>query len=210
VDGKIYAIGGLQAVGWLFLSTVEEYDPATDRWAKKADMPTKRNFLSTSVVSGKIYAIGGFITWRKSGKALSVVEVYDPTTDTWTKGAEMPTPRWVPATSALKGKIYAIGGTTVTRGKWTTVSEVEVYNPATNRWTKGAEMPTQRGWHATSVSNGKIYVIGGASRGTPVAQPTGILSTVEEFDTGFAINAKGKLPTLWGRLKVWDNSTPGK
>ena len=56
-NGKIYAIGGgLQGVGF---STVEEYDPATDTWTKKADMPTGRFALSTSVVNGKIYAIGG-------------------------------------------------------------------------------------------------------------------------------------------------------
>ncbi|MBI1923874.1 hypothetical protein HYR99_06450 [Candidatus Poribacteria bacterium] len=39
-------------------------------WTKKADMPTARNSLSTSVVDGKIYAIGGLLP-------LGVVEEYD-------------------------------------------------------------------------------------------------------------------------------------
>ena len=30
-----------------------------DTWTRKADMPTARMLLSTSVVDGKIYAIGG-------------------------------------------------------------------------------------------------------------------------------------------------------
>jgi len=31
-------------------------------WTKKADMPTARDSLSTSVVGGKIYAIGGWLS----------------------------------------------------------------------------------------------------------------------------------------------------
>ena len=53
-----------------------------DTWTKKADMPTARAGLSTSVVSGKIYAIGG-----EGG----TVEEYNPVTDTWTKKTRMPT-----------------------------------------------------------------------------------------------------------------------
>jgi len=41
VDGVIYAIGGSEGLpaGDRDLSTVEAYDPATDTWATKADMP---------------------------------------------------------------------------------------------------------------------------------------------------------------------------
>ena len=62
VNGKIYAIGGFgeTSVGGLVVfSTVEAYDPATDTWTKKTDMPTARDVLSTIAVNGKIYAIGG-------------------------------------------------------------------------------------------------------------------------------------------------------
>jgi len=74
VNGIIYVIGGVS--GELALSTVEAYDPATDTWTDKAPMPTARVFLATSVVGGKIYAIGG----RSSGHgaAMSTVEEYNP------------------------------------------------------------------------------------------------------------------------------------
>ena len=58
-------------------------------------------------------------------------------------------------------------------------------------------MPTPRWALSTSVVNGKIYAIGSW-------QP-GITPVVEEYDTGFvpkSVEAKGKLPTLWGQLKV--------
>ena len=59
-------------------------------------------------------------------------------------------------------------------------------------------MPTARRGLSTSAVNGKIYAIGGWN------DQAGILSIVEEYDTGFAgegIEAKGKLPTKWGQIK---------
>lgn len=59
VNGKIYAIGGAYNNSVIY-STVEEYDPVTDTWTYKEDMPTERVYLATSVFDGKIYAIGGY------------------------------------------------------------------------------------------------------------------------------------------------------
>ena len=77
VNGKIYAMGGDGPHG----NHVAVYDPTTDTWEEKADMPTERAFLATSVVKGKIYAIGGTPPGANvamgGGFALSTVEVYD-------------------------------------------------------------------------------------------------------------------------------------
>jgi len=119
VDGKIYAIGGggwLEPAHFMALSSVQEYDPMTDTWAKKANMPTARCYLSTSVVNGKIYAIGGVL---QDMTYTSTVEVYDLATDTWTKRANMPTVRFCLSTSVVNGYIYAIGGGGEVRGPYT-------------------------------------------------------------------------------------------
>ena len=83
VDGKIYVIGGTDNLfGWAdYWSTVLVYDPATDTWTRKTDMPTGRARFSTSLVDGKIYAIGGS---PHRDAEVAAVEVYDPATDTWT------------------------------------------------------------------------------------------------------------------------------
>ena len=203
VNGKIYAIGGGDVEA---LSTEEEYDTVTDTdtWVKKASMPTPGGLHSASMVNGQIYVIGGWAGKLGAiGKALSTVEVYDPAQDRWTKGTEMPTSRWALSTSVVNDKIYAIGGTTVIGRKWATVSDVEVYHPATGKWTKESRMSSPRGWLSTSAVRGKIYAIGGASKYMIGIWDAVLVSTVEEFDTGFAVDTKGKLPTLWGKLKVW-------
>lgn len=61
-------------------------------------------------------------------------------------------------------------------------------------WTKKADMPTARDGLSASAVSGRIYAIGGSSE-------LGILSTVEEYDIGLAVEPKGKLPTKWGEVK---------
>jgi N-acetylneuraminic acid mutarotase len=133
VNGKIYAIGGTAASvhDWPGLATVEEYDPATDTWTPKTDMPARRAYLSASVVNGKIYAIGGGRDLATSGR--STVEEYDPAADKWTTKTLMPTARFFLSTSAVNDKIYAIGGAVTawhTSVPWQGCSTVEEYDPS--------------------------------------------------------------------------------
>ena len=173
VDGKIFAIGGDQAekikvprgYSWKTkkLTTVEMYDPATDTWTQKADMPTPRSYLSTSVMDGKIYAIGGMSNSNEQWR-LETVEVYDPATDTWAKTESINKARSCAAISVVSGEMYAIGG----RG-WSGIqsepdpylASVEVFNLKANQWQEITEMPTPRTSHTASIVDGKVYVIGG-------------------------------------------------
>jgi N-acetylneuraminic acid mutarotase len=160
VNGKIYVIGGYPSEGTpgeAALSVVEEYDPATNTWTRKADMPTARcDFVgSSAVVDGKIYVISGW----DDGSRLSIVEEYDPATDTWTRKADMPTRRWMLATVAVEGKIYVIGG--YSPSAWVGLKTVEMYDPETDTWTRKADMPLGVGLLNARVVNGKIYAIGG-------------------------------------------------
>jgi len=132
-------------------------------------MPTPRWGLSTSVVNGKIYAIGGARGFPIPG--LRTVEEYDPATDTWTTKSPMPSTRWALSTSVVNGKIYAIGGE-APEGLRT----VDEYDPATDTWTRKASMTIGRYAFSTSVVNGKIYAIGGVT-----FYPSST-SIVEEYD----------------------------
>jgi N-acetylneuraminic acid mutarotase len=69
VNNKIYAIGGQGSSG--YLTTVEEYNPATNQWTTKESMQTTRYYPGVGVVGGKIYAIGG---WNGSSYLATVEE----------------------------------------------------------------------------------------------------------------------------------------
>ncbi len=140
-------------------------------WTGKAAMPTARTMLSSGVVNGKIYAIGGY-TGSYSTSTSNIVgtaEEYDPATNTWATKTSMPTARKGLAAAVVNGKIYAIGGSGNCAGNCAG-STVEEYDPATDTWAMKAPMPTPRGGTG-AVVNGKIYVIGGY-----------MMNTVEEYD----------------------------
>ncbi len=171
---------------------------AADRWAGKADMPTPREGLSTSVVNGSIYAIGGLIA---NFQALSAVEEYDPRADRWTRLASMPTARRSLGTSVVDGRLYAIGGHRVGAGALRTVEE---YDPLTDIWTRKTDMPTPRSGASANTVDGKIYVIGG-SEGVPAQRANSVpLSVVEEYTPEgwpFAVSPRSKLSIMWGSIK---------
>jgi RNA polymerase sigma factor (sigma-70 family) len=161
-------------------------------WARKEGMPTARAGLSTSVVNGIIYAIGGTTKWASMDHR--TVEAYDPAEDSWTKKADMPTARGGLSTSVVNGIIYAIGGWDE-NGK--TLSTVEAYDPATDTWTKKADMQTSRAYPSTSVVDGIIYAIGGWHENVL------LLSTVEAYDpVADAWTTKEDMPTARGALST--------
>ena len=154
VNGKIYAIGGLNGGS---RAAVEEYNPQRDVWTKKADMPTPRGGIAASAVDGKIYVFGGH---RIAFQPLDTVQMYDPAKDKWTRKKRMPVSIDRMTTSVVNGQIYLIGGWDFPDDVYATVFQ---YNPEGDIWTRKADMPTARGGHAAVVFEEKIYVLGGAT-----------------------------------------------
>jgi N-acetylneuraminic acid mutarotase len=173
VNGNVYMVGGSSDYVPAF-DALEVYHPTTNTWSTAAPMPTGRFALAAVAVNRKIYAIGG----SYGSGPLSALEIYDSATDTWSTGAPMPTPRHGLAAAALDGKIYAIGGNTRSSNNFfdTYLTTVEVYDPRTNRWSPGADMPTGAYGLAAVAVNGKVYAIGGTSFGGR------ILNTVQVYD----------------------------
>jgi len=98
-SAKIMLCEAFVLVGLLSLSSISL---AQGPFTVKAYMPTARLSMGTAVVDGKIYVIGGGQTETSK---LSVVEVYDPATNSWdiTK-TPMPTARGAFGTGFILGR----------------------------------------------------------------------------------------------------------
>jgi N-acetylneuraminic acid mutarotase len=200
VDGKIYVFGGSGANNET-LSLVEAYDPATDTWTRKADMPTARYCPAACVVDGRIYVFGGKTEWGVVEVLVSIVEVYDPATDTWTQASDMPGARRAHSASVVAGKMYIIGGNRVPGTPTPLI--VDVYDPASDTWTTAARIPYPKWFHTAAVVDGKIYNFGGTP-GPPAPNP--VLSKVYEFDPGLpvvisSVSPAGKVLETWGQIR---------
>ena len=167
VGDKIYVIGGQDrdSIGYHFLSTNEAYDPATDTWETKESMPTSREWMDANVVNGKIYVIGG-ITYEDENKYHQnhtvVNEVYDPTTDSWSRKQPVPIAVACYASVAVDNKIYIMGGTDASQQ----LISNQIYDVETDSWSLGASLPTYTYYAAAAATTGvmapkRIYVIGG-------------------------------------------------
>jgi len=165
-----------------------------ESWTRKANMPTERVGLSTCVLNGKIYAIGGVKLPGFDTDGIRKIEVYDPATDSWAVKATMPTARNWLACAAVNGKIYAIGGDTTFLSN--PLKSMDEYDPVTDKWIRKADMPTARLALAAAVVGGKIYAIGGLTTSGAM-----LLATVEAYDPATDTwDRKTPMPTPRGML----------
>jgi parallel beta-helix repeat protein len=133
-NGLIYIFGGSTYSPWAPLSKVYVYNPQTDTYTPKKDMPTARFKLQTYLVGEKIYAIGGS---QSQNTSVSTVEVYDPVADTWETKPNMPHNRAWFTGAVVNDKIYIIGGTP----NWSTPDySVWEYDPSFNTLIAGGNV----------------------------------------------------------------------
>ncbi len=154
---KIYAVGGRNGGSYGFgtiYSRNEVYDPATNRWTTLASMPIAvSDNYATVAYSGKVYVFGG----TDGVNDRSDVQIYNIATNTWTLGAPMPTPRGAAMAGVIGDKIAVFGGYSGVNLRVT-----ELYDPMSNSWVTGPEMPfavSEMAQGVTYDSRG-IYAIG--------------------------------------------------
>lgn len=161
IDNKVYVFGGDSKCN----CSVEVYDPATETWEKRADMPTSRILASSGLVDGKVYVIGGYVP---KGDPVSAVDVYDPATDTWTQVADLPTLRSAMVSCVLHHSIYAISGFVSRAQGIADVPVVEVYDSTTGEWQQGPDLPQPVRAVPCAAVNSKVYVFGSPGARTDV------------------------------------------
>jgi N-acetylneuraminic acid mutarotase len=131
--------------------------------------------------NGSIYVIGGFLNSNNNTREPSNrLFIYNPYMNNWIEGARMPTARGALTANFIEGILYVVGGAKSNPDNTQqALATNEAYYPANNTWRVEAPMPTARQHLASSVVDGKLYVIGG--RLTDDASTTN-LNLTESYD----------------------------
>jgi N-acetylneuraminic acid mutarotase len=128
-------------------------------------MPIPAIAYTSAVVDNKIYVISGASFENASSPVveLSLTQVYDPKTDTWSSGASIPTPvnsAGVGVITDAEGKkaIYVVGGES---DIFSPKTIVQVYFPENDSWRIGPPLLASRSRLCAAVVSNSLYAIGG-------------------------------------------------
>jgi N-acetylneuraminic acid mutarotase len=173
LDGKIYVLGGYPQNRQV-QTTVQVYDPATDRWELATPLPLALHHPVVVGVAGKLYSLGGQASASDTDRTL----VYDPASDDgWQDLAAMPTARGAGAAAVIGDVIYVAGGRPPAGNAF------EAYDIGDDAWTELPELPQtlpDRNHLAATAIDGKIYVAGGRHSGGSFSDP--ITDSLDVYD----------------------------
>lgn len=183
---------------------VWKYDTVNNTWSAGVSLPAQRGGGAVVRVGRQLHFVGG--ATRSNSSNAATVDctnhfVFDLDTGTnWTSAAPLPNPRNHLGAVELGGKIYVIGGQHTYREGTENQAQVDVYDPATDTWTRAADLPLARGHISASTlftMNNRIVIIGGSANDGASGKA---LSDVTMFDP--QTNLWLRLPPLPGGRKT--------
>ncbi|XP_067405377.1 kelch-like protein 23 isoform X3 [Emydura macquarii macquarii] len=111
-----------------------------------------------------MYVIGGYY-WHP----LSEVHVWEPLTNVWIQGTEMPDhTRESYGVTSLGSNIYVTGGYRTDNIE--ALDTVWIYNSENDEWTEGCPMLNARYYHCAVTLGGCVYSLGGYRKGAPAQE----------------------------------------
>ena len=158
IGDRMIVTGGwtLQGAGptlWAKTTLVLDLKDSAAGW-RAVPQPFERRALVTAVHEGRMYVIGGI---TPSGKVSTGVDVFDPATNTWSKGPSLPGAEingFAPAAAVHGGKLYASVGD----------GSLFVLDGVKNRWIDAGQAAPRLAHRMVSTGD-TLLILGGAVKG---------------------------------------------
>ncbi|CAH1263835.1 KLHL24 [Branchiostoma lanceolatum] len=190
VQGKVYAIGGIENSSKFVLDSVEVYNRRLNKWTEGVALPQPKSRHAAAVLDGNIYVIGGCDERRGSTSTHSTVYRFTPGESQWLPQSNIPEACQNISASALNGNIYVAGLRRVysfmpgeSGGSWSEVATEGVYS-----------------FHGMTAFVGRIYICGGLHKPTEENNDMKVLCLDPETKS---LNHVGTMPTdLYGHVCV--------
>ncbi len=143
-------------------SAGSDADPSSP-WATRADVGEGAvQETAVTAVGGRVFVLGGFDT---DAGIVPFVQVYDPATDAWSRGPDLPRPVHHANAAVVDGVIYVVGA--LEGLSFAPLADVWSWDPNSDAlvWASHAPLPRLRGAAVTGVLGGSIVVAGGLAGG---------------------------------------------
>jgi hypothetical protein len=158
-NGKV-----LQFDGWQQPEPTEVYDPATQTFATQTAPDSIFCSGMAELPDGRILVVGGYGGLSTGQSGIVDTNVFDPTTNTWSRVADMHYARWYPDLTELgDGRYVVISGNTTDENHW--ADTPEVFDPGTGQWTVLSGVSTSQVHEeeypfSYLIPNGNVFTIG--------------------------------------------------
>jgi N-acetylneuraminic acid mutarotase len=175
VGRKLHYMGGVKtdrdtdaADHWVL--DLDDRAKGSAQWEKAAPMPAPRNQFSTVTFDGKIYAIGGQFHHDSQQLDQARVDIYDPKSDSWTRGPELPKghSHAEGGTFISSGRIFVVGRHTTPTGGRKSIDADVLMLESGGEWKAVAKLPMPLSSPAAAIIDGKFIVAGGSPNGRSV------------------------------------------
>ena len=210
IGGKAYLMGGRG------VKPVEEFDPAARTWRKLGPTPIEMHHFQPVAYQGRVFVMTAMTGKYPKETPLETIHIYDPRTDAWQEGPEIPPSRrrGGAGTVVYGERIYLACG--IIDGHTSgTVAWFDEFDPQTGQWRQLPDAPHARDHFSAVVSQDRLYLIGG--RDTSYHEPGNftaffdrVVSAVDVYDfaTEQWTTLPAKLPvgTAAGGLITMDRS----
>ncbi len=177
VQDTFYLLGGRG------IRPVSKYDTTTQSWSTGTEPPLELHHFQPVVYNNNIYIIGAMTGGWPNETPTTHVYIYDPSSNSWSKGDEIPEARRRGAAGVVlyEGKFYVICG--IKNGhigdhkNW-----LDRYDPVTGEWETLTDAPRTRDHFQAIAIDGKIYAAAGRNTGSTDDPFGGTVSEVDVYD----------------------------
>lgn len=157
VQGEIAVIGGLTEDG-APSARVDAYSPARDRWRRLPDLPVAVHHTMAASDGTCVFVVGGYGGPLGAGARLRSAFVLER--GTWRPLPALPQPRAAGGAAVIAGKLYVFGGV----GRSGLARQAFALDLKTRRWEQ-IPAPSPREHLAVTAASGRLYALGGRTRG---------------------------------------------
>ena len=158
-------LGGIKTGGNGYsTNSILAYDPLLDNWTEIGVAPQSFHHFQPIVKDGLIYILSAWTTPNPFNDSNDSIYIYNPLTDDWTTGREVPDTRKRGSAGCVlfDGKMYIACGNEGGHGGHSDVKVwLDVYDPATGAWDSLANAPVARDHVYATVMNDELFLAAG-------------------------------------------------
>jgi N-acetylneuraminic acid mutarotase len=163
VGDKLYLFGGFFNEAVQATRSVFAYDPATNTWSPRAEMPVAVTHAGVAVDGSTAWVVGGLVGDYNGGVNPTTSDVwkYDTVADTWSAGPALPAAGGAGGLALENRRLHYFGGLGPDGQSDSGRHWVLDLDEASPQWRPAAAIPVARNHFGTAVVDGRIYAIGG-------------------------------------------------